>query len=415
MNGKRPSVARAVLRRLWPKRLWARVLVVALPLLLLAMVLDPVVGSVRLVVSVVDSVLRPVLGSPQGRLIVVCASLFLGAWLGVHLLRDRFRSLRAGLVLRQHLDALHAYLGDDRRRARDLWQGIARGRGPLPSEYPMVREDACLKLSRLALEDGAPGEALAWALRVAPQGLPTALGRSQAQLRARAVVATRESLPESIRREIESALSRWPEDVVLLRLYRDRLEQDGDLLEAARVQEKVWRAAEPTQTEAERERCVETYRRAAEVALAADAFDGGQECLDAVRRVDAGAEVVHWLDGELRWRRDDLEGALRAWARVPGSAALARCAQALDAAPDRLSPRAILECCPTEGGLLLVARAHARRGEVRQAVRAARRAARALGPSPTVSMVLAEVLRLAGDSGAEAFADEATARLLRSV
>lgn len=414
MTGARPGLVRALLRRLWPRRWWARALVVAVPVLVLFALLDPLVGTVRVLAALVETILRPVLGSPHGRLIAVCVSLLAGAWLAVHLLRNRLRSLRAGLVLRHHLDALAAYLRDDRRRARELWLGVARGRGPLPSEYPRVRDDACLKLSRLALEADAPGEALAWALRVQPDNLPPALARSQAQLRARAVVATRESLAESCRRELAAALARWPDDVVLLRLQRDRQAADGDLLAAARTQERVWRAAEPAQAAVERHAAVQAFLAAADAALARDALDSAQECLDAARQIDGGFGGASLLDGDLRWRRGDLEGALRAWARVPGSAALARCAQALDAAPDRLSPREILECCPTEGGLLLVARAYARRGEARRAVRAARRAARHLGPSPTVSLVLAEVLRMAGDAGADAFADEATARLLGS-
>jgi len=412
MTGRRPSLLRTALRRLWPRRWWARLLCIAVPVVVLMLFVDPLIGLLRLLVALAEAVLGPILGSPHGRLVAVCASLVVAGWLILYLLRDRLRSLRAGLTLRHHLDALTAYLRDDRRRARELWLSIARGRGPVPAEYPHVREDACLKLARMALEQDAPGEALAWALRVSVDDLPPALARSQAQLRARAVVATRESLPESCRRELAAALARWPDDVVVLRLHRDRLRADGELLPAAQVQERVWRAAEPALVAVERDAAVQCYLAAGEAALARGALDEVEACLVGARAVDAGAAAMSLLEGDLRCRRGDLEGALRAWARVPGSAALARCAEAIDAEPDRLSPRQILECCPTEGGLLLVARAYARGGEPQRALRAARRAARCLGPSPTVSLVLAEVLRLAGDPGAEAFASEAAARLL---
>lgn len=415
MTSARRNMFVAVVRRLWPRSWWGRALFIGVPLLLALTLLDPLVGLFGLLASLSEGVLRPILSDPNGRLLAVCVCLFIGAWLTLHLLRNRLRSLRAGLVLRRHLDGLAAYLRDDRRRARELWLGVARGRGPLPSEYKNVRADACLKLARLALEAGAPGEAMAWALRVHGDGLPPTLSRSLAQVRARAVIGTRDSLPESCRREVAAALARWPDDVVLLRLHRDLLLQDGELHAAAQVQERVWRAAEPARNASERDAVVQCYLAAAEAALARNALDDAKECVDGARAVDAAAVASSLIEGELRWRLDDLEGALRLWARVPGSAALARCAEALDAKPDRLSPREILECCPTEGGLLLVARVYARRGETRRALRAARRAARHLGPSPTVSVVLAEVLRMAGDPGAEAFVDEATARLLRSV
>lgn len=412
MTGPRRNLLLRAARRLWPRNRWARLLLVLVPLLVLLVLVDPIVGAVRLVVGLAEAVLRPILSDPGGRLVAVCISLLAGGLLSLHLLRNKLRSLRSGLVLRHHLDALGAYLRGDRRRARDLWLAIARGRGSPPSEYTCVREDACLKLARMALEDGRAGEALAWVLRVQPDGLPPALQRTQAQLRCRAVAATRDSLPESCRREIEAAVARWPDDAVLLRLQRDRALADGELVQAARVQERIWRAAEPAAAADERDTAVQLHLRAARAALAEDDVQRAAEACERARALDADAVAHSLLEGELRMRQDDLEGALRAWARVPGSAALTRCAEAVDVSPGRLTPRELLECCPTEGGLLLVARAHARLREPRRALRAARRAARQLGPTPTVSLVLAQVLREAGDPGADAFAAEAAARLL---
>lgn len=77
-------------------------------------------------------------------------------------------------------------------------------------------------------------------------------------------------------------------------------------------------------------------------------------------------------------------------------AGLDRLAELLHAHPGAVEPRELLQFCPLEGTLLLVARELARQGNVAAAERAARRAAEALGPTPTVCAVLAEVLGLLG-------------------
>ena len=73
----------------------------------------------------------------------------------------------------------------------------------------------------------------------------------------------------------------------------------------------------------------------------------------------------------------------------------------------------MLECSPTEGALLLVAREYARSGDYDRALRAARRAARNLGPLPSVTAVLSEVLTLCGQhEEAAQIRDQAVVRLL---
>ncbi len=411
MSPTRRSFLLNAWRRVLPRSFLGKAVVIGVPVLLVLLFLSPVVSALRLVVEFVAAIAAPILGDPTGRLIAVCGSLVLASYVGFRLLRDRLRSLRAGLVLRRHLDALAAWLRDDPRRASELWRRIARGTAPLPPEYRSVREDACLKLARLALLADAPGEAMAWVLRVREPGLPPSLLRAHAQLRARAVVAMPESLPESCRRELEAALARFPDDLVLLRLLRDRLRADGALRAAAEVQERVWRAAEPVRAPSERDALAQAWLAAAAAALQRDAVTEAEACLARASDVDALAANASGLEGDLRLQQQDLTAALRAYAKVPGSSGLARAAAALDAAAEPMSPRAILECCPTEGGLLLAARAYARAGDVRRARRAAQQAAKLLGPSPTVSAVLAEVLRLTGDPGAATFADEAVLRL----
>ena len=74
-----------------------------------------------------------------------------------------------------------------------------------------------------------------------------------------------------------------------------------------------------------------------------------------------------------------------------GAAGLDLIAQLLDERPGVLTARELLDCSPNEGTLLLVAREYSRLGEHRKALRAARRAAQALGPTASVTSVWGEV------------------------
>ena len=93
---------------------------------------------------------------------------------------------------------------------------------------------------------------------------------------------------------------------------------------------------------------------------------------------------------------------------------LDRIAELLTAHPGAVEPRELLANCPMQGGLLLVARELAHAGETERAERAARVAAEALGPTPTVCAVLAEVLDLLGhDQQARLLREQTITRLLR--
>jgi hypothetical protein len=410
MTTTRRSWLRGAWRRMLPSSLWGKALLVAVPVLLLFAFVNPLVAVLRLLSESVAAVSAPFLRSPAGRLFAVCAALALAGYVAFRLLRERLRALRGGLLLRRHFDALAAWLAGDARRATDLWQRIVKSTAPLPPEYRAVRADAYLKLARLALASEQPGLALAWVLRV-PEGLPPVLERAHAQLRARAVVDAPGSLPATCAHEIGSALARFPDDLVLLRLQRDQFLATADAAGAAEVQERIWRGAEPARAAAERAAAVHTWLTAGAEALARRQYEDVERCLGRARAVDADLAAAQPLEGDLRWAQGDVRAALRAWSRVPGSAGLTRAAGALDDGAHGLTPRDVLECFATEGGLLLAARAFARAGDARRALRAAQQAARRLGPSPTVSAVLADVLRITGDPGAAAFAEEAVTRL----
>jgi tetratricopeptide (TPR) repeat protein len=401
-------------RRLLPRGVWARVLLIGLPILVLLAFVSPVLSAIRALFDLIGALLGPALRDPTGRLVLVCASLGLGIFVAVHVLRDRIRSFRAGLILRRHLDGVAAWLDGQPERAREHWQRLLVNAEPLPREYRWVREDAAIKLARRALAGGDVGGARVFLLQLRNEDLPPALARAAAQLRALVCAADDESLPQTRRREYGAALAAFPDDPVLLGLMREQLVGDGDLRGAAALREKLLQVAPPTGRAEVREALAQDWLDIATAAQAAGEFASAQEAFERAAAVEPRRAAGSLLPGELRLAQSDLPGALRAWARVPGSTGLARAAAALDAASARLSAREILECMPNAGGLLLAARSYSRAGEHRRALRAARRAARSLGPSPTVAAVLAELLHAAGDPGADGFTAEAVARLVES-
>ena len=83
---------------------------------------------------------------------------------------------------------------------------------------------------------------------------------------------------------------------------------------------------------------------------------------------------------------------VRVYGATRSPSGLDRIAELLTEHPAAIEPRELLANCPMQGALLLVARELARAGEHDRAQRAARVAAEALGPTPTVCAVLAEVL-----------------------
>ena len=387
------------LRGLLPRSRLLRIGLLLVPLLLVLMVVEPVFGLVAMLVSGITALLRPLLEDPFGRLALVVVGLSALTWVGAYAFRDRLRAFRASLLLRRHLDGIAALVRDDRARSRRLLEGVARARGPLPPEFPLLREDACLKLARLALRANSPARAQAWLLRVREAELPPSLARSWVQLRAQVEIAAAGALPESVARVVRESLARFPEDVVLLRLLRDLHAANAAFGEAAAVQERVARLSADPQ---ERTRLTTLWLAAADRAFAAGDESATEAHLAAARAADRALAEHSLLPGQLRERRGDVRGALRHWGRVPGSRGLASAMRLLTSDPHALTPREVLEACPTKGGVLLVATSYALRGDQRAATRAARFAGRALPTSPTAAVGIADTVRRgnAPDGGA---------------
>ena len=378
-----------------PRNPWVRLLLLLLVISLLLAFLEPVLRLALKGVELLGQIMTPMLDNPVGRLVLTNLLLLVIAFGLWRMLRGRLRSLQSGLVLRRHLQGLDALLAEQPRRARELFTRVARSRAA-GGDVPFLPQDACLKLARLALDANEPNAALAHLARIRERGLPKELRRSAAQLEAEACFAQGQILPETVERELRETCREFPDDVRMLALLRRLLRARGELDEAAAVQERIVKHAPPRAQALERERLVHDLVDAARAALDRDEHVPARALARRAQRADPDAVAPGSVLGEILLAQGDVRGAIREWGATRSPQGLEQVARLLDERPDVLTPRELLELCPLEGALLLVARQLARAGEHRKALRAARRAARALGPTPTVTAVLAEVLTACG-------------------
>jgi predicted negative regulator of RcsB-dependent stress response len=238
----------APVRAILPKNPWLRVLVYALPFVLILALFGPALDVVLKLIDLVVRVVEPMLDTTVGRILLLLVVFTLGALFTVWLLKKRVRDLRAEAALGRHLQATAALVGHDKKRSRELFKKVARYRGPLPERYPHVVQDANLKLARQSLERGRIDEALGWLSRTVEPGLPDELLRSLLQLRLTALCEQGEVLPATLRREAEHAVKRFASDYRLLCALRDLAAQEGNQEEALAVQERVAKGSQFSQT-----------------------------------------------------------------------------------------------------------------------------------------------------------------------
>lgn len=403
----------APVRAILPRNPWLRVLVYALPFVLLLALFGPALDVVLKLFDLVLRIVEPLLETTLGRILLLLVVFTLGALFAVWLLRRRVRDMRAEAALGRHLQATAALVGLDKKQSRELFRKVARYKGPLPDRYPHVVQDANLKLARHALERDRVDEALGWLSRVVEPGLPDELLRSLLQLRLAALARQGEVLPATLRREAEQAVKRFPKDYRLLLVLRDLAANEAAHDEVVELQEKIVRHAPPAAAVGERQRLVDLLLAAGERALSAGDPDEARRIAKKLQAVDKDGPSAGLLLGDVARHAGDLQKAVRTYGATRSPSGLDRIAELLDAHPGVIEPRELLACCPLRGGLLLVARELARAGERERAERAARVAAEQLGPTPTVCAVLAQVLDLLGEAGkARLLREQAVSRLL---
>ena len=386
----------APVRLLVPQRGWKRWLMIALPIVLLLWFLEPAVSVLLKLLELLQRVLQPLLETTFGRVLLMLLVTALLLALAAVLLRSRIRRFRSQLALGRHLQATAALLDENVTQSRLQFQRLARYRGPLPDEYEALCQDAALKAARLSLQQGDVDGAQAWLLRVVETRLPPELLRSLLQLRVRVYREQGALLPETMEAEVRAAVKRFGDDYTLQGELRDLLRAQGRLDELLAVQEKVLKLAPPSREAGERQVLALDLIAAGEAAIARGEFDVAKRCAKKLKSVDRDGPSSGLLLGKVQAAAGDCRSAIREWGAVRSPEGLDLIAALLQERPGVIEPRELLECCPMQGTLLLVARELARRGEHDMAERAARAAAAALGPTPSVCAVLVQVLELLG-------------------
>lgn len=395
--------------------IWRRfkVLILVLAALLLLAFLQPVLGLLVQLLQLVLDAIKPLLETTVGRIfltVLVLAAAGLGL---VWLLRGRIRELRAGAVLGRHLQGVAALIADDPRGAREWLRRVARHRGPRPATYPAVVEDANLKLARLALQGGAADEALLHLARVAERDLPRELERSLRQLRAQALRRQGDVPMASLAAELEESTARFPESYELCRELRALRRQQNDLVDGAALQQRLVQLAPPARAAEERQQLLLDLEALGADALRRGDLDTARQAARDLRKVDREGSAWGLLQGRVLAAEGNLRGAVRSWGGTRSPEGLDLIADLLREHPGVMEPRELLECCPMQGTVLLVARELARQGDHDKAERAARMAAETLGPTDSVVGALTEVLHLLGrEQQARLLCEQAVRRLV---
>ena len=401
----------APLRALMPRNKLVRWALILLPILLILAFLEPAVDLLIKLLELGMRVIEPLLDTTVGRVLLLLVVFVLGGVVTATLLRSRLRAFRGRVLLGRHLQGVAALLTSDSKRCRERFLRVAKRKAVKPVEYPALVQDANIKLARLCLEENDVDGALGWLTRVVEPDLPAELARSLLQLRVQALRRQGAALPETLEQEVRGGLAQFADDYVLYKELRGLVLAREDLVEAAEVQTKVAKLAPPEEVVAERQTLVEDLTAAGRAKISAGDLDAARKY--HIRMNKLGGPVAGLLLGEIYAAAGDARAAVKAFGATRSPEGLDRIAELMSDHPGIMEPRELMECCPMQGTLLVVARELARQGELEQARRAAQHAAEILGPTPTVCAVLVEILQLLGrDEEARLLGEQAVQRLL---
>ena len=396
-----------------PRNKLLRLLVILLPILIVLAFLEPAVDLLIKLLELGMRVIEPLLDTTVGRVLLLLLVFLLGGVLTATLLRARLRDFRGRVLLGRHLQGVAALLDSDARRCRERFLPVAKRKSVQPVEYPALAQDANIKLARLALEQNDVDGALGWLTRVVEPGLPQELARSLLQLRVQALRRQGAALPETLEQDVRNGLDKFPDDYVLYKELRALVLARGDLDEVAEVQAKVARLAPPEDGLSEQQTLVEDLVAVGSAKIRSGELNAARKYQKRMKKLAPAAAGL--LLGEIYAAAGDARAAVKAFGATRTPEGLDRIAELLSEHPGIMEPRELMECCPMQGTLLVVARELARQGELDQARRAAQHAAEILGPTPTVCAVLVEILQLLGrDQEARLLGEQAVQRLLDS-
>ena len=356
--------------------------ILALLLLIPLAFLGPVATLLAKFLDGAGALLKPLVESPLGRFLLLNAALLLLLWIAWRLLKGRVTRLLGTYVLGRYMEGLSLLLKGRRRQAAKRFKSALRWSAFIDParavpELPHVRGEISLRLAYLALEEKRSNEALRVLLKIRAADFPKAFRSTYRELLARAYAAHPTLGREAVDQKIEEILREDPEDPVLLRLLRERKEEQGEWTRAAQAQEKVVAASRKGEERGrERKKLAFLWLQAAKGAQARGDAGAAWEYGTKARKAWPEMEQVQVFLGDLLLEKGKLEKALRLWAEAPGLPSLERLERLVsegrvgEEGGSVLSPREIARAFPQVGVLVVLARYWAGKGEFRKAHRA---------------------------------------------
>ncbi|MEZ5989607.1 MAG: hypothetical protein R3F30_10855 [Planctomycetota bacterium] len=374
---------------------WLRRLLIALPILLVLALLEPVVGLVEKLLSLLERILGPLLDTAVGRAVLLVLVLLLLAFLVYAFARDRVLDLFRRHALSRHLRACEALLQAHHAEARRGFQAVLRlgrwfdlAKGPA-AEHGDLAVDARLKLARMALEDEGPKRAHAILARVPRNRATGSLALSHAELSARVYAVHPGQLQASVLEVLAEAHETWPGHPGVAELYVERLLAQGRGEDAADVLGRTLRKARKSQGDRVRRRLAALELALARAALAAGDLAKARARLKRAGQHDETEELL-LLRADLALAEGQVDVALRVLAEVESPLAKERIRRLL--ADGIVDARKLLASVPRLDALVALAEHYLAQGDLRRAGRALRACLREGEPSPRLFALWASFL-----------------------
>ena len=368
---------KAVFGPLLKKHPWVLALLLLVPLAFLG----PVATLLAKFLDGIGALMKPLAESPLGRFILLNAALLLLLWIAWRLLKGKVTRLLGTFVLGRYMEGLSLLLKGQRRQAAKRFKSALRWSAFIDTaravpELPHVKGEISLRLAFLALEEKKNNEALRALLKIRPADLPKSFRSTYRELLARAYASHPTLGREAVDQRIEEILEEDPGNTAILRLLRERKEEEGEWVRAAQAQEKVAASQKGEEGGRERRKLAVLWLQAAREAQAQGNPDLAWEYGVKARKAWPEMEQVQVFLGDLQLEKGKLDKALRLWAEAPGLPSLERLERLVaegrvgEESKDTLSPREIARSFPQAGVLVVLARYWAGKGELRKAHRA---------------------------------------------
>ena len=379
-------------------------------ILIVLTLVSPALGSLEKITNLFTSVFGPLLDNAIGRAVLVVLLGILIALVVYAFAKERVRDVGRRYALSLHLRGIEALALGNRADAHKFFRRVVRlgrwidlGKGE-SAAHGSLRDDARIKLARLQLERGLARRALAELGRVPAKALPKKLGRSFAELRARAIREHPEQLDASVVQVLGESHATWPVHEGIALDYAAALERNGDLEEAISA---IERCKKKNDSAALKGKLAQLFRNQSQAHLLAGDLKQANKAIERSLRED-DQEESRLIQVDVLLARGELEHALGKLRELGTPAAQTRLRELLAQHADVLEPRQLLGKVPRRASLLTLAEHWLEQGEARRAERALRIYLRDGRANPRVVALLAS---LAAHTGQARAADDFVERL----